>query len=352
MPLRMPVSRLRATTLPLLLLALLAAPHRAAAFGVPAMVKDINPGAAASSPVDLFVLGTRLVFFASDGVAGIEPWVSDGTGAGTVMLKDVWAGASGGFNPGCTMCNAIQLGSVVYFSASDGSGGSQLWKTDGTSAGTVKVFAGTTASDLTAVGGAVFFAGQSGLLEKSDGTAAGTVQVESNAYQTGEGITDVNGTAYFPASDGFTGDELWRSDGSIANAVRVKDLWPGSSDSYLQHLTNCNGTLYFFGSNGVTAGIYKTDGTDAGTVQLHVVGTQGGASIDPRQIVTTANGKVWFIGSDPANGFELWTSDGTPAGTAMVKDIYPGSYGGLTGSALVPVGNTVYFFAADDVDGF
>jgi len=34
-------------------------------------------------------IGGKAVFFATDGVHGIEPWISDGTSTGTFMLKDV-----------------------------------------------------------------------------------------------------------------------------------------------------------------------------------------------------------------------------------------------------------------------
>ena len=340
--------RLPALLLSLSLLLPVAAP--AFAFGVPALLKDIKVGAASSSPASFLRIGGKLVFFADDGASGIEPWVSDGTPGGTFLLRDVWPGASGSFNPSCAVCNAVAVGNTVFFIANDGSGLSTLWKTDGTTAGTVNVAPGVGASSVGKVGSIVFFAGQYGLVWKSDGTAAGTVMV-SGTYMLGSEIAEMNGVAYYPGADNFSGYELWKSDGTEAGTVRVKDLNPGSPDGLPSLLTNIGGTLYFSASNGTAAGFYKSDGTAAGTVLVKQVGMQGFAGLDRRQIVSL-NGTIYLIASDPAHGFELWKSDGTTAGTVMVKDIYPGVGAGLAGSALVVAGNTLFFKAGDDTHGY
>ena len=55
----------------------------------------------------------------------------------------------------------------------------------------------------------------------------------------------------------------------------------------------------------------------------------GGAAGGPNessypQRFTTINGTDYFVANDGVHGFELWKTDGTTAGTALVKDIYPG----------------------------
>jgi ELWxxDGT repeat protein len=319
------------------------------AIGNPVMVKDVRPGAASSNPERMLPLGDKLFFVANDGTSGLEPWVSDGTPGGTSLLQDIWVGANGGITS-CTTCNAISAGSVVYFSAYNGANGSQLWRTDGTVAGTVNVYADATASTLTAVGSNILFAGTplgSSLtyLFSSDGT---TARVRDNVLLSGTEMTAVNGTAYFPAASGSAGLELWRSDGSAAGTMLVKDLAPGGN-SYPTRLTNVGGVLYFTANDGTVNGLFKSDGTAPGTVLVKAV-TMPADYTTPGQLID-ANGTAFMIATDAGHGSELWRSDGTTAGTVMVKDIYPGNTGGLNGSFLVAIGNSVYFAANDAVHG-
>lgn len=320
----------------------------ASAFTAPTMVKDINPGAGDASPVGFFPIAGKLVFFANDGLSGTEPWVSDGTVAGTFQLMDVWPGPNGGFNPSCTICNAVSDGITVYFAASDGSGGAQLWRTDGTTLGTSKVFAGSTAFALGMMGNKVFFTNSNSQLCSSDGTAGGTFIVSTTSFSAGTiDLLEVGGFLYFAGANGFQGTELWRTDGTPGGTVQVKDLNPGSPDALPTNLTNVGGTLYFTATNGIGGALYRTDGTAAGTVLLRQGTITGGAVGDRKQLLVM-NGLVYFVGSEATHGQELWRTDGTPAGTVLVKDVYPGVGGGLVGSSLARVGNTIFFAGADD----
>jgi ELWxxDGT repeat protein len=85
-------------------------------------------------------------------------------------------------------------------------------------------------------------------------------------------LTNVNGVLYFEADDGAQGGELWKSDGTAAGTLLVKDIAPDDSDSFGQQLTNADGTLFFtaadrsFGVGDHGDELWKTDGTAAGTV--------------------------------------------------------------------------------------
>jgi ELWxxDGT repeat protein len=61
---------------------------------IPFLVKDIYPGSSNSSPGSLTARGNTLFFTANDGVNGGELWKSDGTAAGTVLVKDIRSGSS------------------------------------------------------------------------------------------------------------------------------------------------------------------------------------------------------------------------------------------------------------------
>src|SRR5262249_53417285 len=81
------------------------------------MVKDIVPGSSGSNPQNLIVVGGRLYFTADDGVHGRELWTSDGTAAGTYMLQDI--------DPGSAASNPLSFynsNGNLYFTANDGTG--------------------------------------------------------------------------------------------------------------------------------------------------------------------------------------------------------------------------------------
>src|SRR5262249_51406078 len=161
---------------------------------------------------------------------------------------------------------------TLFFTAQDGANGWELWKTDGTAAGTTlikDIYPGgysSFPSNLTNVNGTLFFTADGGInregLWRSDAPAAGTVLV-SSAYTIT--LINVNGTLFFTASD-INGEELWKSDGTEAGTVLVKDIFPGGSWDYTYYgnfytpnssnpsnLTNVNGTLFFPARTAPTA---------------------------------------------------------------------------------------------------
>ncbi len=114
-------------------LALLIVITPASAAGGPKLVKDINP-TGSSFPTSLTQVGSTLFFAANDGVHGVELWKSDGTAAGTKMVKDIHPGSKSSWPE-----NLVNVNGTLFFFADDGVHGNELWKSNGTAAGTKMV---------------------------------------------------------------------------------------------------------------------------------------------------------------------------------------------------------------------
>ena len=201
------------------------------------MIKDIDSGSGSSYPDYLTAVGTTLYFRATDGTNGYELWKSDGTASGTVMVKDITAEVaavipdlphSRWYHPLFRSQRRNQRIRIVE----------ERWNS----------------------------------LRHGDGQDISSGSGSSSPDR----LTAVGTTLYFRADDGTNGYELWKSDGTASGTVMVKDINSGSGGSYPSSLTAVGNTLYF----------RATDGT---------------------------------------NGYELWKSDGTASGTVMVKDIDSGS---------------------------
>ena len=335
--------------------------------GLPELLKDINPDppdptdppeGLGSGIVSGFTnVGGIAYFGADDGVTGRELWRSNGTTAGTFLLKDIQPNIS--FPFGSNPHDLTNVGGTLFFSASDTNDGDELWKSNGTAPGTVRVEDINPGPDsssptfLTAVGGTVFFAafdnGRGTELWKSDGTPAGTVRVMDINPGTGSSepsyLTNVGGTLFFTARDNVHGTELWKSDGT--STVLVKDINPGVAGSQLAELTNVGGTLFFtaFDDSGGFE-LWKSNGTAAGTVRVADIVPGNGSSL-PLDL-TDVNGTLYFTASSSDFSQDLWKSDGTAAGTVLVKDYSPTN---ATPVFLTNVGGTLFFSAGDGDEG-
>jgi len=146
-------------------------------------------------------------------------------------------------------------------------------------------------------------------LWKSDGTTSGTVLVKSirpSANNGLKGLTNVDGTLFFRAYDGGTyGTELWKSDGTASGTVLVKDISPGSGSSCPDGLTNVSGTLFFGANDGVGLGLWKSDGTEAGTVLVKDIDIWPKPCGTISSSLTNVDGTLYFSVSE---GKSLWAA--------------------------------------------
>ena len=170
---------------------------------------------------------------------------------------------------------------------------------------------------MAVVGNTVVFAinaldGMSATLWKSDGTSAGTIALKTFNGFSFRGLRAplaagvVGNQLVFVVDDGIHGVELWKSDLTAAGTVLLKDVQPGNLGSFPGNLVNVSGTIYFSADDGVTGNeLWSTDGTEAGTV-LRGDLMPGGAGSNPSPVVPMG-GKLFFAATEYHVGRELWT---------------------------------------------
>ncbi|MCS7062052.1 MAG: hypothetical protein RMN25_12935 [Anaerolineae bacterium] len=315
------------------------------------LVKDINPGPAHSSPMWLTAMSGTLYFQASDGVRGFELWASDGTPEGTRLVRDLFTSDDCAAPP-CSSSpdQLLAAGDRLFFTADDGVHGREMWVSDGTPEGTrmvADIFPGLCGSrpcasaprEMTLVGDIVFFnadSPQGRQLWKTDGTPAGTALVRQiGTAASGPGpahMVNLNGLLIFNADDGAHGAELWRSDGTYTGTFMLKDIYPGvnsygnPNSSHPAMMTlGAEGVVYFCADDGTHGReVWRTDGTPDGTWRVADIRPSVESS-DP-QLMLFSNGLLFLI-ADGGNGAgrELWVTDGSASGTRFVKDIRPGT---------------------------
>jgi ELWxxDGT repeat protein len=315
------------------------------------LVRDLAPGDSATPnlyPAQFFSLGDRAVFIANDPV---EPslrsqslWVSDGTPGGTQPL--VAASSSP---------DSIYLGSAR---------------------------------------GVVFFVDQNGQLFRSDGTVAGSFQLTSNLSHgptlKSRDFVFLRGILYFMGCSA-TCVELWRSDGTVAGTTMVAELQtPGSLEfGEAGNLTVAGGRLYFLNARvaGEIPAVWTSDGTPTGTVPVAALAAHFASSLfavgdrlfglggprssdgfptelwaadalgaNPQVLLqlpdvigfqgfqaAVAGGRLLFL-ADDGNGNQLWSSDGTIAGTTKLTQ-FPGPTTFDLGRGVSQLGSRLVFAA-------
>ncbi|MFY2559488.1 hypothetical protein ACN469_17780 [Corallococcus terminator] len=210
------------------------------------------------------------------GTGGTVLWRSNGTDAGTVQVKVFPAGV---FAEG----DAVAVGSRYFFQLYDQpTGMNQLWVSDGSASGTqfVRAFTpdnlGPALRSATAINGRLVFfhLTQSSTTDlwSSDGTSAGTVLLANltgvlelyfnNTLQVG------NGLLFFRAQGGAT--TLWRTDGTVAGTTLLKQLDAGAVS--IAQVSRAGDQGLFVLRDGTNAEVWKTNGTAAGTLRLDTFG--------------------------------------------------------------------------------
>jgi ELWxxDGT repeat protein len=339
------------------------------------LVKDIYPGQGSSNPSLLVDVNGTLYFVATTTSAGKEVWKSNGTAESTVLVKDIFPKA-GSSNP----AHLTNVKGVLFFAANDGTNGYELWKSNGTSAGTTLVKdlrtglkVSSSPTKFVNVGGTLFFSAtqsETGReLYKSDGTASGTVMVKDIrigvASSNIDNMTSNGNQLIFTANDGVYGDELWKSDGSAEGTVLLKDMTPGGAGSNgeqagqykMANFTAINGMVYYTAYDRNNYMIWRTDGTNTGTIAL--MPAYGAVNEQPRPNFTLMNNEIYFFNSDWPESWSYILMKMSVGGGNLhyVYDVYVNYEGDLYAPELVVVhdkngANFLYWYGILAFEGY
>ncbi|HYG41275.1 MAG TPA: ELWxxDGT repeat protein [Cytophagales bacterium] len=353
------------------------------------LVKDILPGYSGSNPTSLTIFKGELYFSARHEVYGLELWKTDGTAEGTLLVVNL--APEKGNNISSAPFNLTVFKDQLFFYASEDGYYSDIWKTDGTAEGTIKVFKSqSNSSGLTVAGDYLFFRYLYGELWKSDGTVEGTKKIDVDDYYYVDEFTRFNDELVFithtsyrqkirlyklnPVDDSFIllkefnasaygendidnfkvindglffsirtdngnyeyYDVLWKSDGTAEGTKSIKTFpWKRHmSESYIQNFTLYNNKLFFTNENSNShLELWSCDGTETGTLKIKEIGWT-------LENLAESNGYLFFNGDG-----ELWRSNGTEEGSAIFAEINPEE--NSNPSDLIDLDNTLYFTADD-----
>jgi ELWxxDGT repeat protein len=288
--------------------------------------------------------GGVLVFGGADPDHGREPWSSDGTPGGTGLLVDIADEDIGGSSPRSLMA----LGETVLFFG-DGAEDHGLWRSDGTEEGTRLVKGGLRGwGPVAASPSRVFFVSsrsEGDDLWTTDGSEAGTLRLTPESVhiqrEVSEPVVKLGSRVFFSARSPEHGIEPWVTDGTPAGTRLLRDIRRGTAHSSPHSFTVSAGRVWFVARSGNRQRMWRSDGTAKGTVavgpELHAIrpwtdyagrlwytgrnadhrielwGTDGTrlAELGNVESLTVHAGRLWFLG----NGIQLWSTDGTAAGT-------------------------------------
>ena len=281
---------------------------------------------ASGSPENLLSLGNRLLFTATTASNGRELFSSNGTLAGTGLLKELVPGAQGlpdTFNL-TLVRSANNLRAFLSFqNPAVGAGQTQLWISDGSAAGTVEISGNAITdpgvislfptSDTSALIG--FSPGPSGNGEPffTQGTTASTLALGNIVSDVGD--SDARPLATFNQRlfvNAYTG-----GDSEETLAFPLAAAAPGAPVPFLRFFQAIGA---FFGRLWIDSdtGLQATDGTLAGTLDLSAVSIVS----DDRDCYVERNGRVYFHGRQGSfDDTEIFKSDGSVAGTVAVTDL-------------------------------
>ena len=291
-------------------------------------------------------VNNKIVFSHNTADYGKELWVSDGTTAGTMMLKDI--------NPGpadSTPFHFTLLDDVVYFQENS----NQIWRTDGTIGGTYMMVNNTQITNPTnfvKTQSFIFFqegpSNSKTLWKMNTNPNSESEVTPTSNFSNIDGILLLNyddDVILFNAKTSSIGWAIWRTNGGVS--LMVKDLYTETSDSRQMYSGKTFGNECYFSGFSYNYGpeLWKTDGTLPNTnlvKDIYIDNTLYYNGSSPSKFIKIG-ANIYFVARDGIHGYELWKTDGTAVGTQMVKDIDPDNNNNGGPYALTEFNGFLYF---------
>ncbi len=287
------------------------------------LVADIAPGPSHSMPEQLTTVGAHVYCSVLSQAVGREIWRSDGTSAGTQSIT--------GAGPWLSVRDLVSFQGELYFTTVSPSG---LWAVD--SAGTVRPISSAVWGSLLAVDDILFVWSSNGLWA-FDGVTAQLRQLTTSSCV---GLTALGSRAVFWCLDLGLAAQPWVSDGTVGGTMQLATIPPGTTLGVAQPrvFTRLGSRLVFFADDGTGVHPWVTDGTVAGTQRVTQLSPSTTMPVywAPRAF----RGHVYFLerSSVQPAGFalaaNLWRTDGTASGTSLVMSGLQASELGATRDAL------------------
>jgi ELWxxDGT repeat protein len=308
-----------------------------------------------------------ILFVGNDGIHGNELWRTDGTVSGTWIVKDIRSGvASSGLILDVSTKSAVLAQGFLYFSANDGIHGNELWRTDGTSSGTVlakDIQHGTGSSNptqLTATNGGSFYlsatidAGVSELVkfwgediqrfQKPIYNSVAQTTEYFTWFQSPNGITVHNNSLTFIAKE--NGSSLFSLFSFKINACNmnndcfdpIKEFSSGV-DQNLYSLPVLNEEVYFTGDTGSSHELYKVDSNqNLDYLSSYIASPTFNSAVG----TSISHSNYLLFSANTGNGIELHMTDGTATGTSIVQDINSGTSGSNPSQFVISSGEVIF----------
>ncbi|MCA9172542.1 MAG: hypothetical protein KDB23_32980, partial [Planctomycetales bacterium] len=317
------------------------------------------PGPDSSSPHVITEVDGRIYFGTTNHITSkTELWQTDGSGAGTTHVF-AWPFTDG-------IRTVLEANGKAYVQLAKSF--QQLWTTDGIPANTVPVSEDQLKlAPIVELDGYVFFIDSRGVVKRTDGTDLGTTTFYEAEYFTDliTMVDRVGNTLYFssanfafasgvtpesirtlitlqlPLGFEFAGNEqtaligtrnsLWSSDGTPQGTFIINAEYRSSS-SWPLEVERIGDQYYYYQSTYFgRESIWVTDGTINGTHEVAPSPANGrivtGRLSAEGRLISSIDGKLLFTAGDGVSGVELWISDGSDAGTHLLRDLVPGNSG-------------------------